>query len=51
MKNTAHAGRRTVTPIQLAILTLCAGIGAAHAQSTERRPFAAQANDSGKIPK
>jgi iron complex outermembrane receptor protein len=47
MNNTAHTGRRTVTPIQLAILALCAGIGAAHAQSADP---AVQASDSGKIP-
>ncbi|CAH0282226.1 Pesticin receptor [Massilia sp. Bi118] len=50
MKNTACAGRRTLTPIQLAILTFCAGFNAAaHAQSAEPSAPAAQASDSGKI--
>jgi iron complex outermembrane receptor protein len=48
MKNTALSGRRVVTPIRLATLTLCAGLGAAaHAQSTDT---AVSANDNGKIP-
>jgi len=61
MNKTALAGRRAVTPIQFAILTLCAGFGVAHAQSTDPAVPAgsgapaglsaptAQANDSGKI--
>jgi iron complex outermembrane receptor protein len=48
MKNTALSGRRVVTPIRLATLTLCAGLGAAaHAQSTDTT---VSANDNGKIP-
>jgi iron complex outermembrane receptor protein len=48
MKNTALSGRRVVTPIRLATLTLCAGLGAAaHAQSTDT---AVSANANGKIP-
>jgi iron complex outermembrane receptor protein len=61
MKNTAPRGRRAVTPIQLAILSLLTGMGAAHAQATDPAVAAgsgapaaqtaptAQASESGKI--
>jgi iron complex outermembrane receptor protein len=48
MKKSAHHGRRAVTPIQFAIISLLTGMsaGVAHAQSSDQ---AAQASDSGKI--
>ncbi|HEX8786914.1 MAG TPA: TonB-dependent receptor [Telluria sp.] len=61
MKTTTPRGRRVVSPIHLAVLSLLAGIHAAHAQSTEptvpggsgappsQTAPTTQENDSGKI--
>jgi iron complex outermembrane receptor protein len=56
MNLTAPQGRRTASPIQLAVFALLAGISAAHAQTTPAAPAAAPAptstasSDSNAIP-
>jgi iron complex outermembrane recepter protein len=49
MKKSALWGRRVSTPIQIAILTLLAGVNAAHAQTAAEAASAAKAADSNAI--